>query len=556
MPKIPQYSRNVEDTTPSLQTPDVRVNIPEAAFGGAVTQAVSNAGTTLKQIGEAILRREAAKSKQRTLEADNNFKESYNNAMYNPEVENYTDDEGNPQTRPMGLLLRTGKQAEGSYAEAQIKKNELFNLYSENLNKTEKNIFQSKMNETAMSYDNALAKHQVKQVRASEEATLVANLELIKNETLSNPTSENLIKNIKIGRGNILAIYGDTENSAILEARTIKASDDMVSTTIKSLLANDNYEQAKVLNEAGKEYISPDLYAKLNVNIDKVEFEQKELQYNEILFATYGLDKEAANDSILSNPNLNDIEKEAQLKSYDYHYNMKREERNVATNIITKDLYNNAEQLYKSEGVRSLNKSLKSVDNSNLSLNEKNNVKSQIRKFYGVDKDFTTSRQTRLNIWNDIDIGEITTPEELLKKYGNLIDDTTFKSISNTLRSSKNSNIYNKFSLSSFGNNLMRENYIPIEEYDIIWEYNSEKMKDEAKKLNRKLTNAEQGAIFEKSLNDVIVKKRFILRDKTIPQYKIPIDVTYDPENNNFYRENLDGSWSKVSKEEVKTWQN
>jgi len=551
--RIPTIERQVQEQTPNLQVPNVRPNIPQAAFGGQVGQALKGLASTVGDIGSLVRAKQKEKDNQLILDTESKFKRDLQNKLYNPQLETITDKEGNSVKQPIGLLNRQLGQAIGSTEQYNKDYEELKNTYIKDKPKRIQSVLNNLFESAYINNKDNVVTHEAKQDSQNQMNSLNASSTLRINDITNNPTLQNINSNLTQGRGEILQMMRDRGyDDKTIEVKIQEYNDNAIRSTTLSLLNNDNFAQAQVILKDQKDDITPTLHTQLSAKTSQVKQQQTEQTYNQALFAKYGFDMEKAINHIESDKGLSGVEVDKQLSSYSSYNQLQNKIKNNNDNTIVNDLYKVADSL-KGDGITGYHETEKLVNNSGLDVKQKINTLSFIRKqIFGIKTAGNEAEKTQLyyDILEDIRIGKITNQNDIIKDYKSVFALSQIKSLIG---------YYDNFHKDYHDYNVVKHiNGNLIEDFEVdeqinYWDFVNKAIDMDKTKLGRNLTANEKNVIAEDALDKITIEKRrlqltgipelisdILVRDVKDVRYKFRWNAelntyTYRDENGDIY---------------------
>jgi len=272
MPKIPVYQRQVGKQQRQIQPANVQIQPTQAQFGTAEAQATQNFGGTISKIGEILAHKKNRDDKQAALDLSTTFNLGQQDMLNNYKEETYTSESGEILTRPIGLMNRKLRQANGSTIDyegkTQIQIEELLKDQNEDVAGIARNLMMS----TYTSNRGQLRSHEGTQYQLDKELSLNTNLNSIQTNIVSNPSPDNYDVQSKQGRGAIVASYQGVLGEDATQAKVQEFNDDTMDKTVGSLLDTNSYADAQVLLDTNKDDLSAETYNELNATINKGKY--------------------------------------------------------------------------------------------------------------------------------------------------------------------------------------------------------------------------------------------------------------------------------------------
>jgi len=266
MPKIPVYNRQVQEQSQAIRPANVSINVPrETSVEAAVAQGISN---VLGKVSEVMQYKKDRDDKQKVLDIDTQFTKDLQDTLYSGETENIKNDNGTITPRPVGLLNRKLKQANNTSTDYEDSINKLKNKYLKGQPKEISQVLDNMFNQKYLSARDTVIKHETLQNNNDKDISLKANLEVIKNNAVLNPSSDNINQVITTGKGKILVNNDGVYPKEYTELQMQQFGDEVITGSVSSLLTNIDYTQAKVVLETNKDNISGKTYAILNGKIN------------------------------------------------------------------------------------------------------------------------------------------------------------------------------------------------------------------------------------------------------------------------------------------------
>lgn len=536
MPRIPVYQQQVGKQQVRVQPANVQIQPTQAQFGGAEAGALQNIGGTISKIGEVLAHKKQRDNKQKALDVDTQFNVDFQNMLYSNNTEEVTGSNGEIVQRPIGLINRKLRQANGVSLDYEKQFQILKQQYLKDQDPGVSQILNNMFDRTYINNRNNIIKHETIQNNADKELSLNANLASMREQAIMNPTADNTKSVIESGRGNILVNNQGVYDQKYTDLKMQEFSDDVVTGTVGNLLSANNYEQASIVLKENKKYISKAVYSASKDKINEVKVADQQLDYNNDLFSSYGFDEQSAYKDIQDNKSLDNKQKEKQNSSYRGYINRQKQVRNSTENNITNSVITGAETLFNEEGISGYEEATKLVNNSELDYTQRQSLQGVVDGMFSAKVIKTTPIEVWNNLLDDMESGEVSDRDELMKKYGDKLSYGDLKSASRTLTVSNSTNEYNKFSLTSTANKLFKESDLSPEDQSRAWDYNAARMQDESKKLGRNLTNEEQSIILQDSLTKVVIEKRkllgidFLRSDYEVEKYKTSYNSIWSPE--------------------------
>jgi len=557
MPRVPEYKKQVKIITPSISTPIVKTGQPPEAFGAGIGQAISNVGSGLSKISNALKAKEERDQKQLVLNTDTAFRKDLQDILYSNQIEEVKDKDGNITKKSVGLLNRNLNQATGISQDYDKQIVTLKNKYLKNKSKNAQQLLNNLFDNTWLNNRDNVISHEANQYEKAAQNSLNANLMLLQTEAIKNPNSNNISYILKDGKDKIKALDGGKYSKETIDLKVQTFNDGVIKNTIETLLNNNNYVQAQVILDKNEKNVSGELFSKANEQIKTVERNDKELIYNVKLFDKYGENKELADNDILNNTTLSNEDKARQLSKYNTFFNLKQNEIKNAENNEVDKLYNNAELIFKERGGRGYNETLKMIRNSNIPFDKKNSIKNVIDDIYGIGKTKKSDITTWLKVYEGVNNGEYTNIWDLMKdtQITDNLNNSDIKAFAKAMNGGS-LNKFDKWSLPKNYNNIIQREELAGEDAARMYDYASGVMVDTEKKLDRNLSDVEKYNILEDSVKKITIEKQelfgidWLKKDIQTRRYILePTDV-WDEQNQVWIRK-INDNYVIIEKEDI-----
>lgn len=274
MPKVPQYTRQVEERTPTVQAPNLP-NPVRAAFGENVAQEISNLGAQIQNasgvMADHFKRKEALENERVVAQLETEFRRDVQDKLFSEDEEDFTYNKQESK-RSKGVLNRKLWTADGS---TQDFDDFYFKKRDEYLSKAPSDDYRAKlaslMDGHYESNRNTIIKHESKEIRQNRVNTLESNVKQKINDAYGVASVDDLnftINSVLATQDVLNQAKNLDEITSKLESQ--KAVEATVEKAVISALDRDNTEDfAVLLIEQSKENLSKEKIDDLESLIDK-----------------------------------------------------------------------------------------------------------------------------------------------------------------------------------------------------------------------------------------------------------------------------------------------
>jgi hypothetical protein len=187
------------------------------------------------------------------------------------------------------------------------------------------------------------------------------------------------------------------------------------------------------------------------------------------------------------------------------------------------------------------------IRNSGLPLDQQRSMIGVADDIFNVGDKKKTNQDVWFQVYADVNSGKLTNINELRKYYGSYLSDSDIRSFAKSMDSGTEKNKYNKWSLSSTGNTILKDSGIDTQDYGKFWEYNAAQLQDYSNKLGRPLTNDEQTKILTDSINTVKIKHAwYTFSNEKGHVFDLPTDAIKDKNTGKYLVPNSKGVYVPV----------